>query len=243
MQRTLRLLCVAALLGAMGALLGEAWLVTQRAAPEAHTIGLIALLLMGYLGLKAFRIYRGIRTLRQLRLEHAFVHHAARLAKRKQCLNRRDHLWNRSYILNTLRAVATHPLPRLLLAEERLQHVADHFRDGLQPLRFMRLNLDLGLLLLVLGHLAVTPLSATGPMLLALLIGIGLLVMVELFQTFVLWRLHRHLLMLEKALGTWTLRGPFAETLHAAERKPYVHTLLYQARPWFSSTTPVRDAA
>ncbi|ARA92996.1 hypothetical protein AWN76_007375 [Rhodothermaceae bacterium RA] len=243
MQRTLRVLCGGALLGAVGALLGEAWLVTQRATPEAHTIGLVALLLFGYFGRKVFQIYRSIRTLRQLRLEQAFVRHADRLAKRRQCLHRCDHLWNRSYILTALRAVAARPMPRLLLAEKRLQHVADHIHRGLHPLRFGRLNLDLLLLLLALGHLAVTPLSASGPLLLALFAGTAALLLAEMLQSVLLWRLHRNLHTLEATLGTWTLHGPFSEALHEPERKPYVHTLLYRDRPWFSAPASVRNAA
>lgn len=210
-------------------------------APRYPAARNIALVLLGCYLIR--QIVQGLRAhfgIKQLGLEEHFIRHIHDPDRLHQCLRTDDHLWGRSVILQSLRRLLAQPVPGLLLIEEKQQHAAEHYRRAFRRIRPAASWLDLLLLLLLGGVLAFTPLipiDLHALMFQSGLMALALTVLAEGSQCWEQRRMAYHFTQLSEALGTWTLTRQRTEEAHHGSRKPYGHTLLYQAPPWFIALT------
>lgn len=199
-----------------------------------------ALLVLPLAGLYAWRWIRRFKELmhrlRQLRLEERFLSQNLDLLQLRQCLQRRDHLWTQSLILEGLRGVLAHPLPRLLMPEERAYRLRIYFRRSLAGIRPAVLNAEwiLPMAGVVIGlPRAESNLIYLSPLLLQLAVAfLTLFLVLVVLQFSSLRYLRKTYDKLELALADWTQEAKLSNVMFD-RRKLYAHTLLYEAQPWF----------
>lgn len=177
------------------------------------------------------------RTLRQLRLEKAFLAQNLNVVQLRQCLQRQDHIWSQSLILEGLRGVFSHPLPRLLTPEERANRLQIYFRRVFEPVRPSRLNAEwlIPPAGFALGLLSTGTDALRFPALLQLATAfLTTFVILVVLQISSLQHLRRGYDNLVQALGAWTQDAKLSGVM-LDRRKLYAHSLLYEAQPWFHS--------
>lgn len=173
---------------------------------------------------------------RQLRLEELFVRQDLNLVQLRHCLQNPVHLWSSSLVLEGLRGVFSHPLPRLLTPSERSERLSIYFRRTLHTLRPASLHPEW---LLPLGACGAVVLGANMESLkgASVLLPVSIVLLVSFValiaaQVAVVRVIRRGLASAEQALGDWTQEARLSNVLFD-RRKLYAHTLLYEARPWF----------
>src|SRR5690606_27186186 len=89
---------------------------TPRLAPATVVLVLV---LATYAAVKGYVAVKHTRVLKQLRLEERFLHDLPRGERLVALLSRDNHLWSNSRLWIGLRALLAHPLPNLLLIDEK----------------------------------------------------------------------------------------------------------------------------
>lgn len=211
-------------------------LLLYSAHPGPAAALLVGLLLAAYGGRKLHRLVHARRSAQQLRLEEEFLRHGPPEAHLRQCLAQADHLWASSLILQGLRRILARPLPHLLTPEAKRQRLARSYGRAFESLRPPTFGPDL---LLLIGaaaawEMSAPPDTAARPLLDPALAVACAALTLELVQAALSLRMRRLFEAFAEALGAWTLQEAFEEKLRTPE-KPYVHRLLYEASPWFTS--------
>lgn len=204
----------------------------------------VTLLFAGVYGLylvrKVLQLRKAQRLQQQLTLESCFVRHHLQPEHLQRCVRASSHIWTSSAIMNGLQRIFAREQPHLLLVEEKRRRLGSLYHQAFSNIRVNRLNADFPLLLLVVSLLlTTTPVEVLDLNTLAAKVGllaIALVFVLEVLQTGVQWRLAQQFQHLESALSDWTLGQKFEEALRQQSRKPYQHTLLYEAAPWFLAT-------
>jgi len=201
----------------------------------SHTIGARALLgavTALYLGRKAFQFFHTRHVRKHLRLEGHFIRHTRTSEQLSRCLKRHRHLWMHSRIVHGLKAALARPLPHLMLYTDKQRYYTRQFHLAFKGVRPHRLNTDLLLLLLVPVGWVMTSPATTVTVATLTTLPLLFLLGLELAQTVLQWRLYRRYLDFEQLLAQWALAQQFENALRPP--RPYHHTLLYQAHPWFT---------
>lgn len=196
----------------------------------------LVLVLAAYAAAKGYVAARHTGVLKQLRLEERFLRDLPRGETLLALLSRDNHLWSNSRLWIGLRALLVHPVPHLLLVEEKRRRIERNYHRVMRDLQPRRFN---WYLLAVLGIAVLWDVSRlqTGGSGGAFLLTAGLLagiLALEVLQSGTQWAVASQFLQLEKALCDWTLYHRFEQGV-SMRSKSYVHRLLYQARPWFLS--------
>lgn len=202
------------------------------ALPWMQTVVLFAFIL-AFIALKLVKARRTQQVRYQLAFEEQFMLTPPPSDLLEACIDRNDHFWQSSLVLQGIRSLRHHPPARLLPLKEKRHHLYRHIHDAFSPLRRQSINLD-GLLLLVPLGISAFSLSLTSAWLFTLSVLI-LVVAGGLEFTYIALqqRLPSALDTLEEAIADWMLQQHVDIPSDQTETKPYVHTLLYQSRPWF----------
>lgn len=194
-------------------------------------------LVLGLAAYAAAKVYVAVKYTRagkQLRLEERFLRDLPRGEKLAALLRHDHHLWSSSRLWMGLRSVLTHPLPHLLLVDEKRRRIERHFRRAIRGLQPRAFNWHLvGMLgMILLWDLTRTVDGASGGLLTVVGGAFAVILALEAVQTGIQWALGHQFEQLEKALCEWTLYHRFEQGVTSRD-KSYTHQLLYQARPWF----------
>ena len=226
--------------GASAVLLPLAYLLPAPAWERAALGGLAVL----YLACKSYRLYRGRRTVRRLRLERCFIGHSFSGHQLRRCLQQRGHLWAHSYTVRALRRLRARPSPSLLVTSEKRERVRAEYRRALKGLCPPRLCAELPLGLLLAGSVLFVG-AATGSGSGLHVGGVCALVLVgaEGAQALCCYRARNAFARLASALADWTLARSVYDLLHGRALGSYRHTPLYRAPAWFAGPAPARGPA
>lgn len=175
------------------------------------------------------------RTLEQLRIDEIFLAQNLNIVQLRQCLQRQDHIWSRSLVLEGLRGVLAHPLPRLLMPEERAERLRIYFRRVFAPVRPSRLHMEWVLppagFVLCLVSAGASALQHPVSLQIAVVLLATFMTLVVL-QISSLQRIRVGYDSLERSLADWTLNARLSSVM-LDRHKLYAHSLLYEAQPWF----------
>ncbi|HEX7070573.1 MAG TPA: hypothetical protein VF190_07195 [Rhodothermales bacterium] len=208
-------------------------ILTPRLAPATVTLVVI---LGAYAAVKGYVAVKYERVLKQLRLEERFLRDLPRGEQLVALLTHDHHLWSHSRLWMGLRALLLHPLPHLLLVDEKRRRIERHFHRAMRDPQPRAFNWHALIVLGVILLWDVTRLyeGATGGAFLVTGGILGTMLALEALQSGMQWALGSLYLQLEKALCDWTFQHRFEQGI-TSFRKHYVHRLLYHSRPWFLS--------
>lgn len=194
----------------------------------------LVLALVAYAAAKVYVAVKYTRALKQLRLEERFLRDLPRGEKLAALLSHDHHMWSSSRLWIGLRSVLTHPLPHLLLVEEKRRRIERHFHRAVRGLAPANFNWHVVALLgIILGwDLARIYQGGAGAPFLVTGGIFAVMLTLETLQSGMQWALDKQFRRLEKSLCEWTLYNRFEQGV-TAHGKNYTHRLLYQARPWF----------
>ncbi len=225
---TLERLLLFALLGTgLAAGLFTLLFLLRQTTPRGWLLALMGALL---LVLRAVQAYQARRRAQRVALEAHLLQQPLEPQTLAACLQRDDHLWTRSILLQALRTAARQPSPGRLRSDEHLRQLHTLFSTHVGPLRppLLRPNL-----LLLAALVALWTLDAA-PGALPLRWGVGLaalLLVVELVEARLTWRAQDAADSLALGLSGWMLDHP-GEAVVVPEKHAYHHKRLYLDRPW-----------
>jgi len=195
---------------------------------------LLVLAMMLYAAVKGRAISRSRHVLKQLRLEENFLRQVHRSEHLLALLNGDGHLWSGSRLWAGLRSILSSPLPDLLHFDEKKRRLQRHYHRAVRDLQPAKYNLEVLVLLLAILFWD----SLSDPLFLdagatSVIAGFwATMLALEALQSGLHWALSHAFEAAESDLAEWTLANRLE---HGAEPpgRPYVHHLLYRARPWF----------
>lgn len=229
LQRLLERLLVSGLLATTLVLVTLALLFLLRTSyPHGTALWLVAAALTL---LRLVQLYQARRRLQQISLEAHLLQQPLTADTLATCLQRQDHLWAQSAVLQGLRAAHAQPSPGRLRPDEHLRQFHTLFSDHLGALRppLLRPNLLVVGVLLALWIFDAEPGAVLLRYGLALL---GVLLGVELIESRLAWKAQDALDGLALGLSTWALDQPAPAP---PRPHPYHHERLYLDRPLTAS--------
>jgi hypothetical protein len=204
--------------------------------PEASSSIPLLFLFGVYLVRKAWRAHQSRHTLKQIQIENLYVQHALARGYLQRCANHQSHLTQASVLSRGLEAVyaPSNPYP----SETQEHEFMERIQQALATLAPPRINYDFFLLAVagLLWAVATSPIPT--PYTPQVHIGsyaLILLLLFEVMQTGLHWRMFANTGRLASALWTWMSSESILVSPH---EKHYGHNLIYRATPLFAETHP-----